>query len=78
MVGWLENNRTVDYIISTKYRNDNASAGVSFTRKLCPVGPLAIKSFACTVAYLYWLFQYPQQAVYQGGDQNSEASFVCK
>ncbi|GHJ89108.1 hypothetical protein NliqN6_5510 [Naganishia liquefaciens] len=57
MVAWLENDRTVDHIISTKYLNDDASAGVSFTRKLCP---------------------YPQQAVYQGGDQNTEASFVCK
>lgn len=38
MVDWLENNRPVDYIVSTKYKNDNATAGVSFTRKLCPVG----------------------------------------
>jgi feruloyl esterase len=37
MVGWVENNRPVDYIVSTKYRNDNATAGVAFTRKLCPV-----------------------------------------
>jgi feruloyl esterase len=37
MVEWLETNRTVDHIVATKYRNDSASSGVSFTRKLCPV-----------------------------------------
>ncbi|KAJ9111015.1 hypothetical protein QFC22_006611 [Naganishia vaughanmartiniae] len=37
MVEWLETNRTVDHIVATKYRNDSATSGVSFTRKLCPV-----------------------------------------
>ncbi|KAJ9093182.1 hypothetical protein QFC21_006499 [Naganishia friedmannii] len=37
MVEWLETNRTVDHIVATKYRNDSALSGVSFTRKLCPV-----------------------------------------
>lgn len=45
MVEWLESNRTVDHIVATKYRNDSASSGVSFTRKLCPVRDEDCQSF---------------------------------
>ncbi|KAJ9121063.1 hypothetical protein QFC24_005044 [Naganishia onofrii] len=57
MVEWLEQERSVDHIVSVKYTNDSVSQGIAFTRKICP---------------------YPQQSVYQGGDQNSEASFKCQ
>lgn len=77
MVAWLENDRPVDHIISTKYRNDNASAGISFTRKLCPVSIVRCAGVDSSLTQ-YFLLQYPQQAVYQGGDQNTEASFACK
>ncbi|KAJ9103813.1 hypothetical protein QFC21_002275 [Naganishia friedmannii] len=36
MVEWLEQERSVDHIVSVKYTNDTLAQGVAFTRKLCP------------------------------------------
>lgn len=37
MVEWVEKGRKVDHIVATKWKEDNVSLGVAFTRKLCPV-----------------------------------------
>ncbi|TKA57941.1 hypothetical protein B0A53_00343 [Rhodotorula sp. CCFEE 5036] len=36
MIDWVENGNAPDEIIAVKYRNDNKSEGVAFTRPLCP------------------------------------------
>lgn len=37
MVDWVENGNAPNDIIAVKYTNNNATQGVQFTRKLCPV-----------------------------------------
>lgn len=37
MVDWVENGKAPTDIIAAKYSNNNATQGVQFTRKLCPV-----------------------------------------
>ncbi|KAI5478000.1 feruloyl esterase-like protein [Pseudohyphozyma bogoriensis] len=36
MVDWIEQDSTPEYLVATKYVNDNATLGTAFTRKLCP------------------------------------------
>lgn len=36
MIDWVENGNAPDDIIAVKYKNDNKSEGVAFTRPLCP------------------------------------------
>ncbi|GAA5983068.1 hypothetical protein JCM10908_000144 [Rhodotorula pacifica] len=36
MIDWVENNNAPDQLIAVKYKNDNKTQGVSFTRPLCP------------------------------------------
>ena len=36
MIDWVENGNAPDEIIAVKYKNDNKTEGVAFTRPLCP------------------------------------------
>ncbi|TIB76112.1 hypothetical protein E3Q23_02037 [Wallemia mellicola] len=36
VIEWVENNRTVDYILATKYVSDDPAQGVEIQRPLCP------------------------------------------
>ncbi|KAI5452824.1 hypothetical protein NCC49_006364 [Naganishia albida] len=42
MVEWVEHERKVDYLVATKWKEDNVSLGVAFTRKLCPYPQQAV------------------------------------
>ncbi|KAJ9094674.1 hypothetical protein QFC20_006855 [Naganishia adeliensis] len=42
MVEWVEKGRKVDHIVATKWKEDNVSLGVAFTRKLCPYPQQAV------------------------------------
>jgi feruloyl esterase len=37
MVDWVENGNAPTDITAAKYKNNNVTQGVDFTRKLCPV-----------------------------------------
>jgi feruloyl esterase len=37
MVDWVENGNAPTDFVAAKYNNNNATQGVQFTRKLCPV-----------------------------------------
>ena len=42
LIEWVENNRTVDYILATKYVSDDPAQGVEIQRPLCPY-PVKVK-----------------------------------
>lgn len=52
MVQWLEQERSVDYIVSVKYTNDSLAQGVAFTRKLCPVSTSPLQILPVREAHL--------------------------
>lgn len=45
MVNWVENGQAPTEFVAAKYTNNNVTQGVQFTRKLCPVSCVGIKSY---------------------------------